>query len=103
MIKNIFLFLTSGRNMVDFDKASHLAGKQLEKADAASIRTHTGFAIDGASLFGHITQPRIFMDQDILGFDLIWAAAGTPHHIFSITPAALQTALNPIVAAFAQN
>ena len=78
------LFVTAGGNQVDIDKATHLAGEPLIKADAAAIRTQTGFAIGGVSPIGHITTTRGFFDPKLLEFDVIYAAAGTPRHIFAI-------------------
>ena len=82
---SVILFITAGRNQVDTGKASALAGEPLGKADATQIRTQTGFAIGGVSPIGHLTQPLAFMDQKLMEFDLIWAAAGTPNHVFSIS------------------
>lgn len=76
------LFITAGGNQVDGAKASELAGEALGKADAALIRAQTGFAIGGVSPIGHLTQPRAFLDPRLLDFDAIWAAAGTPRHVF---------------------
>ncbi len=94
------LFLTAGGNRVDPGKAAALVGAPLEKADAASIRAHTGFAIGGVSPLGHLTPIDTWLDPKILGFDLIWAAAGTPNHVFPIAPGALRDALDPVVADF---
>lgn len=94
------LFLTAGGNRVDPGKAAALVGAPLEKADAASIRAHTGFAIGGVSPLGHLTPIDTWLDPTILGFDVIWAAAGTPNHVFSIAPGALCAALDPVVADF---
>ena len=80
------LFLTAGGNQVDADKAQQVAGETLSKADAAFVRAQTGFAIGGVSPIGHLTVPRCFMDPKLLDFPLIWAAAGTPRHIFSASP-----------------
>ena len=80
------LFLTAGGNMVDGDKASALAGEPLGKADAALVRAQTGFAIGGVSPLGHLNPIRAFVDPRLLEFDYVWAAAGTPHHVFSIAP-----------------
>ncbi|WP_371223882.1 YbaK/EbsC family protein [Roseovarius sp. 2305UL8-3] len=80
------LFITAGGNQVDADKASALAGQALGKADAALIRAQTGFAIGGVSPIGHLTAPRAFFDPRLLDFDKIWAAAGTPRHVFAISP-----------------
>jgi prolyl-tRNA editing enzyme YbaK/EbsC (Cys-tRNA(Pro) deacylase) len=94
------LFLTAGGNRVDPAKAATLAGAPLEKADAASIRAHTGFAIGGVSPLGHLTPIDTWLDPRILDFAVIWAAAGTPNHVFSVAPAALRDALDPVVADF---
>ena len=94
------LFLTAGGNRVDAEKASALVGAPLEKADAAGIRAHTGFAIGGVSPLGHVTPIDTWLDPKILTYPLIWAAAGSPTHVFSIDPAALVAALRPVVAEF---
>ncbi|MEM8870815.1 MAG: YbaK/EbsC family protein [Pseudomonadota bacterium] len=80
------LFLTSGDNQVDLGRASEVAGCALEKADAASIRAFTGFAIGGVSPLGHKTPIRTYFDPHLHSFPVVWAAAGTPHHVFRITP-----------------
>ena len=94
------LFLTSGSNRVDPSKASKVLGSPLEKADAASIRKFTGFAIGGVSPLGHLNPIRTFLDPDILTFPEIWAAAGTPHHVFRINPEKLRDAIRPTVDIF---
>lgn len=94
------LFLTAGDRRVDPVRASALAGSDLVKADAAGIRTHTGFAIGGVSPLGHLTPIDMFFDPALLGHPVIWAAAGTPHDVFAIAPAALVAALEPKVADF---
>jgi prolyl-tRNA editing enzyme YbaK/EbsC (Cys-tRNA(Pro) deacylase) len=83
------LFLTAGGNRVDPDKAAALAGEALGKADAALVRDQTGFAIGGVAPVGHLNPIRAFMDPRLSEFDTVWAAAGTPHHVFAITPAVL--------------
>ncbi len=83
------LFLTAGGNRVSKTKAEAACGHALTRADAASIRAYTGFAIGGVSPLGHLNDVTKFMDPRLLDFPLIWAAAGTPNHIFSINPALL--------------
>ncbi len=83
------LFITAGGNQVDSDKAAQVAGEPLGKADAALIRAQTGFAIGGVAPVGHLNPIRAFMDQRLLEFDEIFAAAGTPRHIFPISPTKL--------------
>ncbi|MEL6451316.1 MAG: YbaK/EbsC family protein [Pseudomonadota bacterium] len=80
------LFITAGGNAVDPDKAARLAGEPLGKADAALIRAQTGFAIGGVSPIGHINPIQAFADPRLSEFDTVWAAAGTPHHVFSAAP-----------------
>ncbi|WP_375571527.1 YbaK/EbsC family protein [Seohaeicola saemankumensis] len=84
-----WLFLTAGGNQVDTARASALAGEALGKADAALIRAQTGFAIGGVAPVGHLTPIRAFLDPRLMEFGIVWAAAGTPHHIFPIAPAVL--------------
>lgn len=80
------LFLTAGGNQVDVAKASALAGEPLGKADAALIRAQTGFAIGGVAPVGHLNPIRAWLDPRLLEFDEIWAAAGTPRHVFPMDP-----------------
>lgn len=83
------LFVTAGGNQVDGAKASALAGEPLGKADAALIRAQTGFAIGGVAPVGHLTPIQGFFDRRLLDFAVIYAAAGTPRHIFPIDPKVL--------------
>ena len=80
------LFLTSGANRVDFDKASKLAGEPLGKADAAIIRAQTGFASGGVAPVGHLNPLPAWIDPHLMTFERIFAAAGTPRHLFGLTP-----------------
>lgn len=80
------LFLTSGANRVDPAKASAVAGEPLGKADAAVIRAQTGFAIGGVAPIGHTSPTQAFFDPHLMTFDLIYAAAGTPRHLFGLPP-----------------
>ena len=88
------LFITAGGNQVCTDKAGAIAGEPLGKADAALIRSQTGFAIGGVSPVGHLSPIRAFFDPKLLEFDVVWAAAGTLHHVFPINPADLQRISN---------
>ncbi|MEL6681885.1 MAG: YbaK/EbsC family protein [Pseudomonadota bacterium] len=80
------LFITAGGNQVDPNKASEVAAEPLGKADAALIRTQTGFAIGGVAPIGHLMPIRAFFDPRLQSFDVNYAAAGTPRHIFPISP-----------------
>ena len=94
------LFLTAGGNRVSPGRAAALAGVALEKADAASIRAHTGFAIGGVAPLGHLRAIETWLDPKLLAYPAVWAAAGTPHHVFSVAPAALAAATGATVADF---
>jgi prolyl-tRNA editing enzyme YbaK/EbsC (Cys-tRNA(Pro) deacylase) len=83
------LFLTAGGNRVCDRRASALVGERLGKADAALIRAQTGFAIGGVAPIGHLARPRAWLDPRLLDFDTVWAAAGTPRHVFAVDPAGL--------------
>jgi len=96
------LFLTAGGNRVDGAKASDVAGEALGKADADLIRAQTGFAIGGVSPFGHLNPIRAFIDPRLLEFPVIWAAAGTPHHLFDIAPDLLAEKTGAITAVFTE-
>ncbi|MFL4471388.1 YbaK/EbsC family protein [Tateyamaria armeniaca] len=94
------LFITAGSNQVDAAKATELAGEPLGKADAALIRAQTGFAIGGVAPVGHISPIVAFFDSRLQDFDTIWAAAGTPHHVFRAFPADLVKISSAQVADF---
>ena len=85
----IHLFLTAGGNQVDPAKATQAAGEPLRRADAAEIRAKTGFAIGGVAPLGHLTPAPAYFDPRLSDFIEIWAAAGTPRHVFAISPAKL--------------
>jgi prolyl-tRNA editing enzyme YbaK/EbsC (Cys-tRNA(Pro) deacylase) len=94
------LFLTAGGNRVDAVKASALAGEALGRADADSVRAATGFAIGGVAPVAHLIPIPTWWDPRLSDFPVIWAAAGTPHHVFPVAPAALAAALGAPVADF---
>jgi prolyl-tRNA editing enzyme YbaK/EbsC (Cys-tRNA(Pro) deacylase) len=81
------LALTSGRNRVDLDRIAALCEASVaRKATAVEVRGATGYAIGGTPPFGHPEPLRCFVDPDLLGFDQVWAAAGTPDGVFALTP-----------------
>lgn len=94
------LFLTAGGNMVDVDKASAVAGEALSKADGRLVREQTGFAIGGVSPIGHLNPIRAFIDPRLCDFGVIYAAAGTPKHIFPVEPQDLIRVTEAQVAEF---
>jgi len=100
--KSAILFLTAGSNRVSDEKASALAGEPLGKADAALIRAQTGFAIGGVAPVGHLSPIRTFLDPRLLEFDTVWAAAGTPRHVFPLDAHALPGLTGAATADFTQ-
>jgi prolyl-tRNA editing enzyme YbaK/EbsC (Cys-tRNA(Pro) deacylase) len=84
------LVLTSGGNRVDEAKVARRTGAAaVRKADADEARAATGYAIGGTPPFGHPQPLEVLVDQDLIRFEQLWAAAGTPRHVFPISPAAL--------------
>lgn len=94
------LFLTAGGNRVADARATMVAGEPLGKADAALIRAQTGFAIGGVAPVGHVNPIRAFWDPRLSEFEVVWAAAGTPRHIFPAAPTDLLRLTGANVAAF---
>jgi prolyl-tRNA editing enzyme YbaK/EbsC (Cys-tRNA(Pro) deacylase) len=84
------LVVASGGNRVNEQTLSALVAEPIEKADAAFVRQQTGFAIGGVPPVGHAQRLATFIDEDLLQYDQIWAAAGTPNAVFPLTPADLQ-------------
>lgn len=80
------LVLVSGVNRVNEQKIAEHVGEQLLKADADFVKEVTGFAIGGVPPVGHAQPVTTFIDQDLLQYDELWAAAGTPHAVFKLTP-----------------
>jgi len=78
--------LVSGANRLDEKRLAAAAGEPVIKADAETARTATGYAIGGVPPFGHATDVPVFMDRDLLGHAVVWAAAGRPDSVFEIAP-----------------
>jgi prolyl-tRNA editing enzyme YbaK/EbsC (Cys-tRNA(Pro) deacylase) len=96
-----FLALTSGENRVDPGRLAALVGTlEVRRATAEEAREATGFAIGGTPPFGHPRPLRVFVDRDLLRFEVLWAAAGTPDSVFPITPAELVAVSGGAVADF---
>jgi prolyl-tRNA editing enzyme YbaK/EbsC (Cys-tRNA(Pro) deacylase) len=81
------LVFAGGSRRVDVDKLGALTdGGAVRKANADEVRVATGYAIGGTPPFGHAEALEAFMDPGLARFDTIWAAAGTPQHVFPLTP-----------------
>jgi prolyl-tRNA editing enzyme YbaK/EbsC (Cys-tRNA(Pro) deacylase) len=83
------LALVSGANQADERRLAALSGRTVRRADADAVRGATGYAIGGVPPVGHPRPLRVFIDRDLLAYDRLIAAAGTPHAVFPITPAEL--------------
>ena len=92
------LILASGPNRVKEKTIESKLGEKIIKADAEYVRQITGFAIGGIPPVGHKQKIEyIFIDEDLLTYDSVWAAAGTPHAVFNIPSADLLEVTKGIV------
>jgi prolyl-tRNA editing enzyme YbaK/EbsC (Cys-tRNA(Pro) deacylase) len=96
------LVVASGQNRVDERRVEALIGEPLGKADADFVRERSGFVIGGVPPVGHSEEIETFIDEDLLQYEEIWAAAGTPHAVFRLTPADLVKMTGGLVAAIKQ-
>ena len=83
------IVITSGANRVDPARVEAALATKLDRADAEWIRQTTGFAIGGVAPIGHLKPPIMLIDEDLLVLDPIWAAAGSPSHVFRTTASEL--------------
>jgi len=83
------LVIASGANRVNEKKIETLISEPMGKADADFVRQRTGFVIGGVPPVGHLEKIQIFIDEDLLNYEEIWAAAGTPNAVFKLTPSDL--------------
>ncbi len=83
------LVIASGANRVNENRLAELVGEAIEKADADFVKQHTGFVIGGVPPLGHNEKLEVYIDEDLLRFEEIWAAAGTPHTVFKLMPSEL--------------
>lgn len=83
------LVIASGANRVNEWRVGVLLKEVLEKASAAFVREATGYAIGGIPPLGHARAIETFVDEDLLGYEEIWAAGGTPNALFRLVPSDL--------------
>ncbi|HVP21879.1 MAG TPA: YbaK/EbsC family protein [Anaerolineaceae bacterium] len=84
------LIVASGVNRVNEKQIASLVGEQIQKADADFVRNHTGYAIGGVPPLGLAEPFLALIDEDLLTYPTVWAAAGTPHAVFELNPRELQ-------------
>lgn len=80
------LVLVSGSNRVDERKLAARIGEPILKAEADFVREQTGFAIGGVPPVGHTQRLPAYIDEDLLRYEEVWAAAGTPNAVFKLNP-----------------
>jgi prolyl-tRNA editing enzyme YbaK/EbsC (Cys-tRNA(Pro) deacylase) len=92
-----YLLLVSGTNRVNEHTVEHVIGEAIERPDADFVRDTTGFAIGGIPPLGHPRQIATYLDEDLLQYETVWAAAGTPNAVFEVDPEALRAATRAVV------
>jgi len=88
--ENALLFLVSGSNQLNIARVSAQLGMPIEKADADFARQASGYPIGGVPPLAHNTPMQTYIDQSLLDYDVVWAAAGTPHSVFKLESRLLQ-------------
>lgn len=91
------LVLISGADRVDEARLAEVAGGKVERADANFVRSRTGFAIGGVPPLGHSETISTYVDERLLAYDVVWAAAGTPNAVFPVNPRELVRATSATV------
>jgi prolyl-tRNA editing enzyme YbaK/EbsC (Cys-tRNA(Pro) deacylase) len=91
------LVAASGVNRVSLDRLAELSGGSVEMASPDFVRARTGFAIGGVPPVAHAWRLESFLDEDLFAYPTLWAAAGTPHAVFTLTPQQLQSLTGGIV------
>lgn len=84
------LVLASGVNRVNEKTMAHQVGEEIVKADADFTREVTGFAIGGIPPVGHKEKIETYIDEDLLQYKELWAAAGTPNAVFCLDSAIIE-------------
>ncbi|MCX7683865.1 MAG: YbaK/EbsC family protein [Acetobacteraceae bacterium] len=95
------LVLASGAVRVDESRLSAVLGRPVARAEGRWVREVTGFAIGGVAPVGHLTPPLAVLDEGLMALDPLWAAAGSPAHVFRTDGRALLRLTGGVVAAIA--
>jgi prolyl-tRNA editing enzyme YbaK/EbsC (Cys-tRNA(Pro) deacylase) len=91
--------IASGANRVDAAKVAAVLDVPVRRADADWVRAATGFVIGGVAPVGHIAPPLLLLfDEDLLALHPVWAAAGSPSHVFQTEAATLARITGAITA-----
>jgi prolyl-tRNA editing enzyme YbaK/EbsC (Cys-tRNA(Pro) deacylase) len=98
---NPHLLLVSGKNRVNQESAARFAGEPLDRANPAIVLEATSFPVGGVPPIGHRTHLPVWLDRDLLDWDVVWAAAGTADTMFEVQPDRLRAATKAIVVSVA--
>ncbi len=93
----VLAYVSGSNQLAEKRLATAAGGAKCARVDADVVRQATGFPIGGVPPFGHTTALRVFIDPDLLQYDVVWAAAGTWNDVFAIAPADLVRASAGIV------
>ena len=85
------LVVASGVNRVDEKRLGRMIGEKVQKPDADFVREVTGFTIGGVPPVGHANPLETLIDEDLLQYEVVWAAAGNPKAVFSLDPKDLES------------
>ena len=96
------LALVSGSNRADLALVSAAVGEDIERPDANYVREVTGYSIGGIPPVGHPAPVRTVLDEDLLRYETVWAAAGLPTAVFPVSPATLRMLADAHVAPIAE-
>lgn len=102
---DLVLALVSGSNQLDTQALAEVAGRggaKVNRPDADAVRAGTGFVIGGIPPLGHSSPLPTYVDEDLLTYDVVWAAAGTSTHNFSVDPRRLAQAVGNHVCSIAK-
>jgi len=91
------LIVASGGNRVNEKNMANFLGEKLERADAEFVLANTGFAIGGIPPIRRKDYAAVYMDEDLLKYEEVWAAAGTPHAVFKLSPIVLRDIAGAII------
>ena len=98
----LVLVLVSGANNADMQKLKNHFGIDLVRADPRKIRDVTGFAIGGVAPIGHLADLETVIDEDLMKFDSVWAAAGKPNAVFNVDTVELASVLDCVITTLKQ-
>lgn len=88
----LLLLLVSGANRVDEAKVAEVAGAAVRKATAKEVEARTGFRIGVVPPVGHSAPLRVFLDRDLMDYQVVWSASGVHNRVFPLAPVMLSAA-----------